>query len=86
MLNLPEIVIILLIVFIVFGMGKLGSLGSQLGKASKNLKDGLSGPDDAKDVIDITPEPASADPSWDPKPGARPQPVEDADIEDPVNS
>lgn len=92
MINLPEIIIILVIVMIVFGVGKLGNIGGHLGRAKKQFKKGLEGdePDEdpaepeelsgGRDVIDITPT-DEEDRDWNPKPGTRPQPVEDAEIE-----
>jgi len=82
MINLPEIVIILVIVVIVFGIGKVGRIGSHLGKAKKEFKKALDGEggDAAPEVIDITPE-GDEEPSHDPKPGTRRDPVEDAEIE-----
>jgi sec-independent protein translocase protein TatA len=91
MINLPEIIIILVIVMIVFGVGKLGNLGTHLGRAKKEFKKGIEGeePDEqsepeevtaGRDVIDITPT-DEEDRDWNPKPGTRQQPVEDAEIE-----
>lgn len=81
MLNFPEIIIILVIIAIVFGFGKLSGIGKQIGKAGKDLKDGLKeGLSDEKDKpIDITPA-LEEEETFDPKPGAKPQPVEDAEI------
>ena len=40
-LGVPELVIILVVVLIIFGPKNLPKLGSALGKATKNLKDGM---------------------------------------------
>lgn len=88
MSSVPEILIILVIVVIVFGVGKVGKIGSQLGKAKKEFKKGLDGestkgeaPDGQREVIDITPSDDSDDEDYDPKPGTRREPVEDAELE-----
>lgn len=84
MLNLPEIIIVLVIIAIVFGFGKVGKIGANLGRAKKEFQRGLE--DDApkvsgeREVIDITPGEETG-PSWDPKPGAREQAIEDAEID-----
>jgi sec-independent protein translocase protein TatA len=91
MINLPEIIIILVIVMIVFGLGKLGNVGAHLESAKKGFREGLEGeePDETsepeettggRDVIDITPH-DEEDRDWNPKPGTRRDPVEDAEIE-----
>lgn len=84
MSSLPEILIILVIVVIVFGVGKVGNIGSHLGRAKKEFKAGLDGQaalDGESGVIDITPSDEEVEPSFDPKPGTRRDPVEDAEIE-----
>jgi len=85
MLNIPEIIIILVIIAIVFGFGKIGRVGENLGKVKREFKKGYTDEKprevaDDREVIDITPG-SEEDPSWDPKPGARPEPVEDAEID-----
>lgn len=40
-IGVPELVIILIVVLIIFGPKNLPKLGSALGKATKNLKDGM---------------------------------------------
>lgn len=84
MINLPEIIIILVIVVIVFGVGKVSTIGSHLGRAKSEFKKGLAGEAKAgaaRDVIDITPGGDEDDEGYDPKPGTRVDPVEDAEIE-----
>ena len=84
MLNLPEIIIVLVIIAIVFGFGKVGKIGANLGRAKKEFQSGFA--DDAskiggeREVIDITPGEETG-PSWDPKPGAREQAIDDAEID-----
>lgn len=84
MSSFPEILIIVIIVVIVFGVGKVGKIGSHLGRAKTEFKKGLAGeeaqPAGGRAVIDITPE-GEDDPSYNPKPGTRLDPVEDAEIE-----
>ena len=82
MINLPEIIIIIVIIAIVFGFGKLSGIGKSIGKAGKDLKDGLKeGMSDEKDKpINITPD-LGEEESFDPKPGTKKQPVEDAEID-----
>lgn len=83
MLNLPEIIIILIIIAIVFGFGKVGRIGENLGKVKREFKKGYTDEEPRQvpgDVIDITPG-AEDDPSWDPKPGVRREPPEDAEID-----
>ena len=92
MVNLPEIVIILVIVVIVFGVGKVGNIGAHLGRAKKSFKEGLDGEKSAdeleseRDVIDITPKEHEEDESYDPKPGTRKEPVEDAEVDAPSST
>ncbi len=86
MSSLPEIVIILVIVVIVFGVGRVGKIGSHLSRAKNEFKKGMAGPDPAsalkgEGVIDITPPDGEPEPSINPKPGTRRDPVEDADVE-----
>ena len=83
--SFAEIIIIVVIVVIVFGVGKVSKIGTQFGRAKKEFKKGLEGEEEGskaegRDVIDITPD-AEDDPSYDPKPGTRLDPVEDAEIE-----
>lgn len=87
MLNIPEILIILVVVIIIFGVGKVGNIGMHLGKAKKEFKKGLEGKDSGskQEFIDITPS-DEEDPDYNPKPGTRPQPVEDAELDAPGNS
>ncbi|MBF0564297.1 MAG: twin-arginine translocase TatA/TatE family subunit [Nitrospirae bacterium] len=51
-LGMPEILLILVIVVILFGANKLPELGKGMGSFIKNLKKGMSEPDE----IDITPK------------------------------
>jgi Sec-independent protein translocase protein TatA len=83
MLNVPEIVVIALILAIVFGLGKLGSIGKGIARLRLHFHKGLG-----EDCIDITSQQSGsvAVGIGGPKPGARPQPVEDAHIEDPLVS
>jgi len=81
MSSFPEIVIIVVIIFIVFGVGRVQQIGSELVRAKKELKSGYDGTDGRQDVIDITPGVDSNEPSYDPKPGTRRDPIEDAEVE-----
>ena len=81
--SVAEIVLILIIIVIVFGVGKVTRIGPQLSKARKELKAGLDGADKPEEVIDITPESEDNVESYDPKPGTRVDPIEEAEIEAP---
>ncbi len=81
--HVMEIVLILAIVVLVFGVGKVKNIGAALGRSGKEFKKALEGDEEKKgddEPIDITPEGDSESPSHDPKPGARKQPVDDAEI------
>ena len=51
-LGATELIIILVIVVVIFGGAKLPQLGDGIGKAIKNFKKAVSGPDE----IDVTPK------------------------------
>lgn len=52
-LGATELAIIAVIVIVLFGARRLPEIGSGVGKAIKNFRAGLSGPDE----IDVTPDP-----------------------------
>lgn len=52
-IGVPELVIILIVVLVIFGPKNLPKLGSALGKATKNLKEGMgAGKKKAEEVVD----------------------------------
>lgn len=84
--NLPEIVVILVVIALVFGFGRIAKVGSHLSRSREEFLRGLgSGEPDGEaegpDVIDITPDGPGATVSASPKPGARVQPIEDAELD-----
>lgn len=81
MSSLPEIVIIVVIIFIVFGIGRVQQIGSEFVRAKKELKAGYEGKGGGREVIDITPGQAGDEPNYDPKPGTRRDPIEDAEVD-----
>jgi len=56
-LGAPELIIVLVIVIIIFGVGRVGKIGGEIGKAIREFRTGLSGPDEKQ--ADEKPEQAT---------------------------
>ncbi len=49
-LGTPELLILLTIVIILFGVGRVGKLGAELGKGIRELRRGLTAPEEDEKV------------------------------------
>ena len=58
-LRAPELIIILIVALLIFGPKNLPKLGKSLGQTVKNVREGMEGDDEPKQV-EAAPEPAPA--------------------------
>ena len=74
-IGIPELVIILVVVLLIFGPKNLPKLGSAIGKATKNLREGMGGKKDEGESESEAEEEAVevVEEVEDPVPGAAPK-------------
>lgn len=54
--GLPELLLILVIVIVLFGVGRISKIAGELGSGIRSFKEGLQGPQEAKEKEKVEPE------------------------------